>query len=424
MNLKPSQLFRSLNSRNYRLYFTGQSISLIGTWMQRMAVGWLVYRLTHSSLMLGIVSFAGLIPSMIFSPYAGTLSDRHSRYRILLISQIASMIQSGTLAALVLFKYYNVTAIILLNITQGIINAFDTTSRQSLMIDLIDNKEDLPNAIALNSSMVNLARLLGPAIAGVILSVFGEGVCFLIDFLTFIAVIISLLMMKLQLAPPVRKDESIWQGLKEGYEYLQHSPKIRGAILMLGASGIFLTSYSTLTPVFARDIFHGDATTYSWFGSTTGLGALAAAIYMAGLKAGKDLLKIIGVAAAFFAVSLILFSLSGSLYLALPMVACAGAGMMAQIAATNTYVQTNVPGYMRGRMISYYAMAFQGSLPIGSLMIGAVAHRAGAPRTVLFQGIAGLLCVAGFIYGLRRTQLRQQRKEAQLEASLEQPAVS
>ncbi|KAA2241918.1 MFS transporter [Chitinophaga agrisoli] len=405
--MKPSELFRSLRSRNYRLYFTGQTISLIGTWMQRMAVSWLVFRLTHSSLMLGIVSFAGLIPAMLFSPYAGTLSDRHSRYRILLISQIASMMQSGLLAALVLLKYYNMTAIILLSIAQGVINAFDITSRQSLMVDLIDNKEDLPNAIGLNSSMVNLARLLGPAIAGVILSVFGEGICFLIDFLTFIAVIVSLLMMKLNLAPPERKNTSVWQGLKEGYSYLQLVPKVRAAILMLGAAGIFLMSFNTLTPVFAKDVFGGDAETYSWFASITGLGALGSAIYLAGLKPGKDMLKIIGVAGAVFALSVIMFSRVGSLPLALFFIMLSGAGMMAVIAATNTYVQTNVPGHMRGRMISYYAMAFQGALPVGSLLTGVVAHHIGAPRTVLFQGLAGLLCVIIFIWGIRRSRRRQ-----------------
>ncbi len=415
--MKPSELFRSLRSRNYRLYFTGQTISLIGTWMQRMAVSWLVFRLTHSALMLGIVSFAGLIPAMLFSPYAGTLSDRHSRYRILLISQIASMMQSGLLAALVLLKYYNMTAIILLSIAQGVINAFDITSRQSLMVDLIDNKEDLPNAIGLNSSMVNLARLLGPAIAGVILSLFGEGICFLIDFLTFIAVIVSLLMMKLNLAPPQRKNESVWQGLKEGYQYLQLVPNVRAAILMLGAAGIFLMSFNTLTPVFAKDVFGGDAETYSWFASITGLGALGSAIYLAGLKPGKDMLKIIGVAGAVFALSVISFSRVGSLPLALFFIMLSGAGMMAVIAATNTYVQTNVPGHMRGRMISYYAMAFQGALPVGSLLTGLVAHHIGAPRTVLFQGLAGLLCVIIFIWGMRRG--RRRKTEEQLQPAIQ-----
>jgi MFS family permease len=385
--------------------------------MQRMAVSWLVYRLTHSSLMLGVVGFAGLIPSMLFSPYAGTLSDRHSRYRILLISQIASMLQSGVLAAIVLLKYYNINIIILLAIAQGIINAFDTTSRQSLMIDLIDNKEDLPNAIALNSSMVNLARLLGPAIAGVILSIYGEGICFLIDFLTFIAVIISLLMMKLQLQAPQQTDENIWQGLREGYRYLQQSPNLRAVILMLAASGIFLMSYSTLTPVFAKDVFGGDAETYSWFASITGLGALMSAIYMAGLKPGKDLVKIIGIAGVVFAVSVVLFSRVGSLPLALFFIMLAGAGMMAQIAATNTYVQTNVPGHMRGRMISYYAMAFQGTLPVGSLLTGLIAHHIGASLTVFLQGMAGLICVGAFIWMVRWRNRRQAQLQPRMEYS-------
>jgi MFS family permease len=385
--------------------------------MQRMAVSWLVYRLTHSSLMLGIVGFAGLIPSMLFSPYAGTLSDRHSRYRILLYSQIASMLQSGVLAAIVLLKYYNITAIIALAAAQGVINAFDTTSRQSLMVDLIDNKEDLPNAIALNSSMVNLARLLGPAFAGIILSTFGEGICFLIDFLTFIAVIVSLLMMRLQLTAPPKTDTNIWQGLKEGYAYLQQSPKVRSAIMMLSASGIFLMSFNTLTPVFAKEVFGGDAETYSWFASITGLGALASAIYLAGRKPGKDLLAFIGIAALVFGISVIAFSRVTSLPLALLFIMLSGAGMMAQVAATNTYVQTNVPGHMRGRMISYYAMAFQGTLPIGNLLTGLVAHRIGAPLTVSLQGTAGVICAALFIWGVYRHRRANTETKPRLEYS-------
>lgn len=365
--------------------------------MQRMAVSWLVYRLTHSSLMLGIVSFAGLIPSLLLSPYAGALTDRHSRYRILLCSQIASMLQSGLLAALVLLQYYSITLIILLSIAQGIINAFDTTSRQSLMIEFIENKADLPNAIALNSSMVNLARILGPALAGIILSAFGEGVCFLVDFLSFVAVIVSLLMMRLSLQPVAKTGESIWQGFRQGYRYLREHRDIKAVLVMMAVTSTFLTTFSTLTPVFARDIFKGNATTYSWFGSITGVGALLSAVYMASLKPGRNLIGILLVAGSLFAAGVLCFSLSTSLPAALFFIMLSGTGMMAQIAATNTYIQTHVEYHMRGRIISYYVMAFQGMLPIGSLLVGYVSHKIGAPLTVTCQGITGL--VATWVFG-------------------------
>ncbi|MFL9482524.1 MFS transporter [Chitinophagaceae bacterium LWZ2-11] len=408
-------IFRSLKYRNYRLYFTGQSISLIGTWMQRTAVAWLVYRLTNSALMLGIVSFASLIPSLILSPYAGALTDRHNRYKILLYSQVASMVQSGLLAAFVLFKYYNITAIILLSIMQGVINAFDTTSRQSLMIEFVEDKADLPNAIALNSSMVNFARVLGPAFAGIILSAFGEGICFLIDFLSFVAVIISLLMMRLTLIAPIKNNDNIWEGFKQGYRYLQDNKDIRAVILMMAAMSVFVTTFSTLTPVFARDIFKGNARTYSWFGSVTGIGALFSTIYMASLKQGKDLIKILIVAAILFSTGLFFFSRTTSLPLALFFLMLGGCGMMAHVASTNTYVQTHVAQHMRGRIISYYVMAFQGMLPIGSLLVGAIAHKIGAPLTVMFQGIIGLIC-AGVFFGYMKKLRKQEPIEQKLAA--------
>ncbi|RFM25626.1 MFS transporter [Deminuibacter soli] len=405
--MKKLQVFRSLRYRNYRLYFTGQSISLIGTWMQRMAVSWLVYRLTHSALMLGIVSFAGLIPSLLLSPYAGALTDRHNRYRILLYSQIASMIQSGLLALMVLMHYYNITGIILLSIAQGVINAFDTTSRQSLMIEFIEDKADLPNAIALNSTMVNLARILGPALAGIILNAFGEGVCFLVDFLTFVAVIISLLMMRLVLQPSRKNNENIWEGFKQGYRYLQTHRDIRATIIMMAFTSIFVTSFSTLMPVFARDIYKGNATTFSWFGSSTGIGALCSAIYMASLKQSKRLLNILSTASVLFGLGVLLFSLVHILPLALLFLMLGGAGMMMQISSTNTYIQTHVDNHMRGRIISYYVMAFQGMLPIGSLITGFAAHRLGAPLTVSIEGCLGLVCAGVFTWYMRRLRAQQ-----------------
>ena len=405
--MKQLSVFRSLRYRNYRLYFTGQSISLIGTWMQRMAVSWLVYRLTNSALMLGIVSFAGLIPSLLLSPYAGALTDRHSRYRILLYSQIASMIQSGLLALMVLVHYYSMAGIILLSIAQGVINAFDTTSRQSLMIEFIEDKADLPNAIALNSTMVNLARILGPALAGIILNAFGEGICFLVDFLTFVAVLISLLMMQLKLAPSKKHAENIWEGFKEGYRYLQDHPDIRATIVMMAFTSVFVTSFSTLMPVFARDIYRGNATTFSWFGSCTGIGALGSAVYMASLKPGKNLIKILSIASFLFGAGVLLFSIVHILPLALLCLVMGGAGMMMQISSTNTYIQTHVDNHMRGRIISYYVMAFQGMLPIGSLLTGIAAHHFGAPLTASLEGACGLVFACVFVWYMRGLKSRQ-----------------
>lgn len=399
---------RALRYPNFRLYFSGQAVSLVGTWMQRMAVSWLVFSLTHSALMLGVVVFAGQIPIMLLSPYGGALTDRHSRYKTLLYTQIASMVQAGLLAGVVLSGHYNITVIIILSVILGIINAFDTPARQSLMINLVEDKKDLPNAIALNSSMVTLARLLGPVAAGVILASFGEGICFLVNFLSFGAVIASLLLMKI--APVERKPnkQHIWQGLKEGYDYLQQHAGIRSVILLMACTSFFVMPYSTLLPAFATNIFRGNVTTFSWLNAISGLGALCGAIYMATLKPGKSLLKVIAYCSAQFAISLILFALTGLFPLALCFIMAAEFGMLSQIAASNTYIQTHVDENMRGRVISYYVMAFQGMQPIGSLLIGFLAHYYGVSLIVCAEGITGVIAVICFIPYLKKagTQMR------------------
>ncbi len=401
---------RALKYRNFRLYFSGQAISLIGTWMQRMAVSWLVFKMTHSEFMLGLVVFAGQIPIMLLSPYGGALIDRHSRYKVLLYTQIASMIQAGLLAGVVLSGHYNITVIIVLSVVLGIINAFDTPARQSLMILLIDDKKDLPNAIALNSSMVTLARLLGPVAAGFILSSFGEGICFTVNFLSFIAVIASLLLMKIPAQTRQIIKQDIWQGLREGYSYLQQQPGLRSVILLMACTSFFVMPYSTLLPVFATDIFHGNVTTFSWLNAVSGLGALGGAIYMATLKPGKSLLKVIAYCSAQFAVSLVFFALTSNFPLALCFIMAAEFGMLSQIAASNTYIQTHVDENMRGRVISYYVMAFQGMVPIGSLLIGFLAHYFGASIIVSAEGVAGAISVICFIPYLKKAGTATRRK--------------
>ncbi len=395
----------------------GQAISLIGTWMQRIAVSWLVYVLTHSAFMLGLTAFAGQIPVLLLSPYAGAYVDRHSRYRTLLFTQVASMIQAGILALLVLTENYSVVIIILLSVLLGIINAFDTPSRQSLMILLVQNKNDLQNGIALNSSMVTLARLTGPVVAGILLSTVGEGICFLINFLSFIAVICSLLLMKLTIPKRPKNKEPIWLNLKQGYIYLRRSPALRSVIVLMGLISLLVTPYSTLFPVYAQTIFKGNVTTFSWLNSISGLGALIGAVYLTTLKTNKNLLKIIAIAGLLLCLNLILFSHTRNLSRALFFIMLAEAGMLILISASNTYIQTNVEENMRGRMISYFVMAFSGMQPIGSLLVGLLAHITNAPFTLLMEGIAGIIAIFSIIPSFKKIGKRQERKEKRWEAA-------
>lgn len=395
---------RALHYYNFRLYFSGQAVSLIGTWMQRIAVNWLVYTITHSAFMLGLVNFAGQIPMLILSPYAGAYVDRHSRYRTLLATQIASMLQAGLLALIVLLNFYNIPAIIFLSVVLGTINAFDTPARQSLMIVLVQNKQDLPNAIALNSSMVTMARLVGPAVAGILLSSFGEGICFLLNFLSFIAVIVSIVLMKLKIPERKKHEEPIWTNLKQGFQYLRHHRGLRSAIGLMAFTSLLVMPYSNLFPIFAQNVFKGNVTTFSWLNSISGLGALFGAVYMANIRPNANLLKLIVLSSMLLCLCLAVFSQVTFLPLALVILMIGEGGMLAQIASTNTYVQTNVEEHMRGRVVSYYVMAFQGMQPIGSLMVGSLAHVTNVQVTVLCEGIAGIIIAASFIPVLRRVR--------------------
>ncbi|PSL43814.1 putative MFS family arabinose efflux permease [Chitinophaga niastensis] len=398
-------IFRSLKSRNFRLFFYGQSVSLIGTWMQKTAVCWLVYRLTNSALLLGVVSFVSLIPSLLLSPYAGSYIERHNRYRILVITQIISMIQAGALAMMILFRNYNIPGIILLSLVQGIINAFDVTCRQSMMAEMVEEKDDLPNAIALNSTMANFARIAGPALAGIILSTFGEDFCFLSNFLSYVPVLISLFMMKIVLPPVVKSERSIWMELREGFNYISGDNDLSSLLLMLTASSLFVIPFNTLMPVFAKDLFNGDAKTFSWFESAAGLGSIISAIYMANLKGGKDMVKIMITASLIFALSLILLSYAAWLPLALLFMLLSGIGMMAQTSAINTYIQTHAIPKMRARAISYYIMAYQGMIPLGSLLTGVLAHFVGPRLTVCIAGVTGTVATVVFV-SYQRKKLR------------------
>lgn len=376
--------------------------------MQRVAISWLVYRLTGSAFLLGLITFLSLIPSLVLAPYAGSYVDRHNKYKILVITQVILMLQAGALALMIWFKVYDMFWIAALSLVQGLVNAFDVTARQSLMVDLIDDKEDLPNAIALNSSMFNAARLIGPALAGVILSTLGEDICFLINFVSFIAVLGCMVMMKLKLTVHQKSKENIWIDLKKGYDYLKSSPDLSSMVLMMAASSLLVIPFTTLLPVFAKDIFNGNATTFGWFESAAGFGAFFGAIYMATLKVKQNLQKIVMMSGILLAISVVALAISPSLVLALICTGLAALGLMAQTSSINTYLQTHADDAMRGRTLSYYIMAYQGVLPIGSLLMGYLAHLFGTQTVVAFEGVAGLLIVAAFVYNEKhRNQLNR-----------------
>jgi MFS family permease len=391
-------VFRSLKSRNFKLFFYGQSISLIGTWMQKTAVSWLVYQITGSALLLGVVGFVSLIPSLVLSPYAGSLVDRHDRYRMMVITQVVSIVQAGALAGMIFFGYDNILFIIGLSLVQGIINAFDVTCRQSLMVEMVDDKDDLPNAIALNSTMTNFARIAGPAIAGIILSTFGTDVCFIGNFLSYIPVLICLFMMNIN-TPVIEKPlKSIWRELHEGFQYVSGDKELSSVIMMIGISSLFVMPFNTLMPIFAKDLFHGDAKTFSWFESAAGMGSIVSAIYLANLKNSNTLMKLIMIAGGILGFSLLLLSYAPQLPIALLFMALAGVGMMGQSSAINTYIQTHAVPEMRGRAISYYIMAYQGLIPVGSLLIGWLANLMGPRPAVLIEGLIGLTATSVFVY--------------------------
>ena len=388
-------MFRSFRYKNYRLYFAGQSISLIGTWIQRIATPWLVYHLTNSPFLLGLVGFAGQIPTFVIAPFAGVLTDRWNKYRIMVVTQVAAMIQALILALLYSGGNIQVWQIVSLNIFIGIINAFDVPARQSYVVEMIENKEDIGNAIALNSSMVNGARLLGPSIAGVLIALTGEGVCFLINALSYIFVIASLLMMKVRHVKKTRETDShVLPELREGFKYAFGFPPIRHTIFLLALVSLMGMSYTVLMPVFAKEVLHGGSHTFGFLMGASGLGALCGALYLASRKSVAGISGLIPVAAAVFGLGLVIFSFSRIQPLSMALMVIAGLGMMLQMASSNTLLQTVVEDNKRGRVMSFYTMAFMGTAPFGSFMAGSLAKLLGTPHTIL---IGGLCCIAGAV---------------------------
>ena len=415
---KISATFRAFQNRNYRLFFSGQSVSQIGTWMQRTGVSWMIYTMTHSPFLLGLTVFASQFPSFIFSLPGGVASDRYNRYKVLLITQIASMIQALLLAILILTNHSSVTGILLLSVLLGIINAFDVPARQPLIHEMVTDKADLPNALALNSSMVNLARLIGPALSGLVLVQWGAGICFLLNALSFIAVIISLLLMKLPsyTAPPVKN--KMRTELTEGLRYLKNTPSISITLLLLGLLSLLVLPYNTVLPVFAKVIFKGDAATFGYINSFIGIGAVAGSFFLATLDPKRDLKSVLFVSTIIFGIFLMLFSHMSNFPLAMVFASAVGFGMMNQTTICMTIIQVESDKEMRGRVMSYVAMAYFGMLPLGSLLVGAVSQHIGAPDAILAQGIIALVIAALFYKFLRKKKpetsiSREEEKEAE-----------
>jgi MFS family permease len=398
-------IFRALYHRNYRLFFGGQGVSLIGTWMQQIAMSWLVYQMTNSAFLLGLIGFSSQICSFFFSPFAGVLSDRWNRHHILVATQSLAMTQAFILAFLTLTSVITVYHIILLAIFLGLVNAFDMPTRQAFVVEMVERREDLGNAIALNSFLFNGARLVGPSIAGILISILGEGMCFLLNGISFLAVIIALLAMKMRPDKGEHEKTQVLKGLKEGFAYAFGFPPIRSIIFFLGWISLVGMAYTTLVPVFAKDILHGGPQTYGFLMAASGMGAVIGAVYLASRRSVLGLGRIIAIASGIFGIGLISFSLSHVLWLSLILLMLTGFGMMVHMASSNTILQTMVDDDKRGRVMSLYVMSFMGMAPFGSLLGGSLASKIGGPYTLI---IGGAFCILGsFMFTKKLPSIRE-----------------
>lgn len=403
---KEISTFRAFGNRNYALFFTGQSVSQIGTWMQRTAVSWVVYSITHSAFMLGLTIFAQQFPSFLLSLYGGIISDRYNRHKILLVTQGASLIQALLLAILVLTGHYLVWQIQVLSILLGVINAFDVPARQPMVHEMVNNKEDLSNALALNSAMVNLARLLGPALSGIVLQQFGAGVCFLLNAVSFMAVLASLILMRLpKFVPPTVKKKPVSE-IAEGFRYVVDTPAIGVILLMLALLSFIVLPYDTLIPIFAKDVFKGNAATFGYISSFMGLGAITGTLFLASLKKGANLKKVLFASCCVSGIGLILFSHTVYFPLAMLFAVIAGFGTMMQNTICITIIQMESAAPMRGRMMSYVALGYFGMLPLGSLMVGSISQQIGPADTMLCQGITAIVIASVFFRYIRREAVK------------------
>lgn len=398
--------FRAFRNRNYSLFFAGQSISQIGTWMQRTAVIWVIYSLTHSATMIGVAVFAQQFPSFLLSLVGGVIADSHSRYKILLVTQVASMVQAILLAALILSNHYVIWEILALGSVLGIINAFDVPARQPMVHEMVNDKEDLANAISLNSAMVNMARLAGPALSGLVLQRYGAGVCFVLNAVSFIAVIVSLLLMKLPEWNPPAAPKKVFSEIAEGWIYLKQTPSISMIIYLTICLSLLIFPYDTMEPVFAKVVFKGNAETYGYVSGTIGLGALIGSFLLASAKKGTNLRAVLLLSIVTLGIGMILFSRMHTLSAALPFALILGLGSITPMAISISIIQMEAASNMRGRVMSYIALSFFGMLPLGSLLIGTASQKVGAPLTMLCQGIVALTIAVIFfrLLGLNRKE--------------------
>lgn len=418
-----SNLGRALKYRNYRLFFSGQSISLIGSWLTRVATSWLVYRLTKSAWSLGLVGFAGQVPTFVLAPLAGVLVDRWNRHRVLVVTQVLAMIQSALLAILTLTGAISLTSVLLLSIFQGFVNAFDMPARQSFVIEMVESIEDLPNAIALNSSMVNLARLIGPSAAGILIAAFGEGGCFTVDAISYLAVIVSLLMMKLRPYEHAGKaHKRLIHELTEGFRYAITFTPVLALLLILALVSLMGMPYMVLLPMIVSERLHGGAALLGYLTAMSGLGALIGVLYLASRQSVLGLGKVIWISTVIFGLGLVAFSLSHWIVPSLIFLFLAGMGMMVQLAAGNTVLQTIVEENKRGRVMSLYTMAVAGMVPFGSLFAGYVAARIGAPLTVLIGGASCML--GGLAFYMALPSIRERVRPIYLERGILSSPVS
>ncbi len=400
-------IFRAFRNRNYALFFAGQSVSQIGTWMQRTAVCWVIYTLTHSAFMLGLAVFAQQFPSFLFSLAGGIAADRYNRYRILLITQTASMLQAILLAILILANHYVIWEILALSALLGIINAFDMPARQPMVHEMVNNKEDIANALAFNSALVNMARLIGPALSGIVLQKFGAGVCFSLNALSFIAVITALLFMKLPKFTTPEKKKNVSTELSEGFDYLKQTPSIYIIILMLVFLSLFVLPYDTIVPVFAKTIFKGDAATFGYITSFIGLGSILGSLFLAMMKKGASLKLILLLSIIILGLGLIFFSHATYFPAAMAFAILVGFGSLLPMTACITIIQLEAAAHMRGRVMSFVAMSYFGMLPLGSLLVGSLSQQIGAPNAMLCQGISALLIALVFTNFLKNEHMNK-----------------
>ena len=397
-NLK--QILRALRHRNFRLYLSGQAISLTGTWMQQIAMGWLVYRLTNSALLLGLVGFAGQIPALLLMSVAGVLADRWNCRRMLLVTQALAMVQAAAVATLALTGLIHVWHIVVLAVFLGSVNAFDMPTRHTFLVQMVDDRNDLPSGIALHSTMFNAARLIGPSVAGVIVAAWNEGGCFLINAVSYIAVLAALFAMRVPAKPADEAQPSVFEGLVDGVRYVLQTTPIKAILLLVAMVSFVGLPYAVLMPVFARDVLHGGARTFGFLVASSAAGSIVGAAYLASRRTAVGLEKLIPIGLSASGLAIIGFASSRALWLSMPMLICAGCGMMIVFASCNTLVQTVVEDSKRGRVMSLYTLSFMGTGPFGVLLAGALAHKIGAPTTVAIYGAACLLAMGLYLLRL------------------------